>query len=45
MLAAAVREVTARRGAVVSCSPAAEDQSELRFDRRCLLEAGRLVSA
>jgi ABC-2 type transport system ATP-binding protein len=45
MLAAAVREVTARRGAVVSCSPAAEDQSALSFDRRCLLEAGRLVTA
>jgi ABC-2 type transport system ATP-binding protein len=45
MVAAAVRRVTASGGAVVCCSPEADDHSEFRFDRRWLLEAGRLVTA
>jgi ABC-2 type transport system ATP-binding protein len=45
MLAAAVRDVVARGGAAVSCSPTGEDQPELDFDRRLVLEAGGLVAA
>lgn len=45
LLAAAVREVTARGGSVVSCSPESEDQARLEFDRRCVVDAGRLVPA
>ncbi len=45
LLAAAVREVTARGGSVISCSPEAEDQARLEFDRRCFVDGGRLVPA
>ncbi len=45
LVSAAVREVTARGGSVVSCSPGEDDQAKLDFDRRCVIDAGRLVSA
>jgi ABC-2 type transport system ATP-binding protein len=45
MLAGAVREVLARGGSVVSCSPSRADQPELDFDHRYLMEAGRLTPA
>jgi ABC-2 type transport system ATP-binding protein len=45
LLSAAVREVTARGGSVVSCSPGDDDQARLDFDRRCVIDAGRLVPA
>jgi heme ABC exporter ATP-binding subunit CcmA len=45
LLSDAVREVTARGGSVVSCSPAADDQARLEFDRRCVIDTGRLLPA
>ena len=44
LVSAAAREVTARGGSVVSCSPSADDQ-RLEFDRRCTIVAGRLAPA
>jgi ABC-type multidrug transport system ATPase subunit len=41
MLARAVEEVVARRGAVIWCSPAGEDQP-VGFDRRYVIEEGTL---
>jgi len=45
ILSAAIHEVTARGGSVVSCSPAGDDQARLDFDRRYAIDAGRLVPA
>jgi ABC-2 type transport system ATP-binding protein len=45
LLSGAIREVTARGGSVVSCSPGHDDEAKLDFDRHCVIEAGRLVPA
>src|SRR5919106_4751663 len=45
LLSAAVREVTGRGGSVVSCSPSADNQSPLEFDRLFVIEAARMVPA